>query len=184
VIIDVITVIIQLETVQFVLKTEPKNQLVIVQMELIKLMDKLLVQIVKSNVELVKVTPNTVPNVLMVSLTHQNVHQLHMKENLLESLISQSDPLKSSLAETVVKPVLDTEITVKFVQPTDLTHHIVDVLPDISKISMKKPVPNVNLVDTCVILVPMLTTTVAVHVLLTESSVQLVSVLMELLMIT
>jgi hypothetical protein len=64
----------------------------------------------------------------MVSLTHQNVQSPHQVENQPELLIPQSDLSKSSLVETVVNPVLNTETTVKFVLPTDLTHHIVDVL--------------------------------------------------------
>jgi hypothetical protein len=135
-----------LETVLHVMKTELMPQPVIAQKELSTLMVKPSAQIVKSNVKLVKIMLKTVLSAILITLILQNVSQSHTKENLLKSSISLSDPSKSSLAETVVKIVLDMKTIVKLVLLTDLIHHSVDVLMDTSKMLKKKPVPNVNLV--------------------------------------
>lgn len=122
------------EIVQYVLKTEKKNQFVTVQMVLMKMKDQLYVQLVNSNVELVTEVLNTVKIVLMDMSMLQNVPQLHMKENLLKFSIFQLDLSKSLLVSTVVNPVLEMVKTVKFVPPTDPTHHSADVLIHTSKI--------------------------------------------------
>jgi hypothetical protein len=118
----------------------------------------------------------------MDMLTHQNVQSLLQVDYLPEPPMSQSDLSELSPVETVVKPVLNTETTVKFVPLTDLTHHIVDVLTDISKIILKKLVLNVNHVMSFVTLVKIqLDTALNVLIKVTEDLHHFVHVQMELM---
>jgi hypothetical protein len=122
-------------------------------------------------------TLGIVLNVLMVMLIHQNVQLPHQLENLLKSLISQSDPLKLLTVLINVKLVNNTLICVSLVMLTDLIHHPVTVLKDISLNSDLVNVNNVTSDVSTVMLILLKPYQIVSLVLLTELLLQLVTVI-------
>jgi hypothetical protein len=81
--------------------------------------------------------PITVPNVLMVMSMSQNVQLPQLKDNLLKSMISQSDLLKFLTVPCNVILVNNSLNIVSLVTSTELTHQLVTVL----KVTILKLIP-------------------------------------------